>query len=81
MQPALFIEPGLFPGLPGPAVGPKGPKICQKPGAGFMILSLRVTLSTAIANDLVIELIADLQDDYKEVSVNRNTATETQTLK
>ncbi len=27
MQPALFFNPGPFPGLPGPAVGPGGPKI------------------------------------------------------
>ncbi len=39
VQPALFFEPGPFPGLPGPAVGPKGPKIIQKPGAGFIIVS------------------------------------------
>ncbi len=39
MQPALFCEPGLFPGLPGPAVGPKGPEIGRKPGAIFIILS------------------------------------------
>ena len=39
MQPALCFEPGTFPGLPGPAVGPQGPKIGQKPGAGFIILS------------------------------------------
>ncbi len=31
-QPALFFEPGPFPGLPGPAVGPKGPKIGLNPG-------------------------------------------------
>ncbi len=30
MQPVLFFEPGPFPGLSGPAVGPKGPKIGQK---------------------------------------------------
>ncbi len=35
----LFVEPGLFPELPGPAVGPKGPKISQKTGAGFIMLS------------------------------------------
>ncbi len=28
-----------FPELPGPALGPKGPKISQKLGAGFIILS------------------------------------------
>ncbi len=38
-QPALSFEPEPVPRLPGPAVGPKGPKICQKPGAGFTILS------------------------------------------
>ncbi len=37
--PALFFEPGPFPELPGPAVGPKGPKIGQKSGAGFIFLS------------------------------------------
>ncbi len=31
-QPALFFEPGLFPGLPGPAVGPNGPEIGKKTG-------------------------------------------------
>ncbi len=36
MQAALFFEPGLYPRLPGPAGGPKGPKIGQKPGAGFI---------------------------------------------
>ncbi len=39
VQPALFFEPGPFPGLPGPTVGREGPKIGQKPGAGFIILS------------------------------------------
>ncbi len=39
VQPALFFEPGPFPELPGPAVGPNGPKIGQKPGAGFIMLS------------------------------------------
>ncbi len=39
VQPALFFEPGPFPWLPGPAAGPKGPKIGQKSGAGFSILS------------------------------------------
>ncbi len=38
VQPALFSEPEPFPRLPGPAVGPKGPKIGQKPGARFIIL-------------------------------------------
>ncbi len=38
-QAALSFEPGPFPGLPRPAVGPKGPKIGQKSGAGFIILS------------------------------------------
>ncbi len=33
MQPAMFFEPEPVPGLPGPAGGPKGPKIGQKPGA------------------------------------------------
>ncbi len=37
VQPELLFEPGPFPELPGPAVGPKGPKIDQKPGAGFII--------------------------------------------
>ncbi len=41
VQPALFFEPEPFPRFPGPAVGPKGPNIGQKPGAGFIILSLR----------------------------------------
>ncbi len=42
VQPSLFFEPRPFPGLPGPAVGPKGPKLDQKPGAGFIIsISLR----------------------------------------
>ena len=35
----MFFAPGPFPGLPGLAVGPKEPKIGQKPGAGFIILS------------------------------------------
>ncbi len=42
VQPASYLEPGQFPGLPGlpgPAVGPKGPKIGQEPGAKFIILS------------------------------------------
>ncbi len=39
MQPVLCFEPEPVPKLPGPAVGPNGPKICQKPGAGFIILS------------------------------------------
>ncbi len=39
VQPAVFLEPGSFPELPGPAVGPKGPKIGQKPDAGFIIVS------------------------------------------
>ncbi len=39
MQLALFFEPEPVPGLPGPAVGPKGPQIDQKPGAGFTISS------------------------------------------
>jgi hypothetical protein len=34
-----FCEPGPFPGLPGRAVGTQGPKIGQKPRAGFIILS------------------------------------------
>ncbi len=33
-----FVEPEPVPGLPGPAVAPKGPKIGQNPGAGFIIL-------------------------------------------
>ncbi len=37
VQLALLLELGPFPGLPGPAVGPKGPKIGLKPGAGFII--------------------------------------------
>ncbi len=32
MQPALIFEPEPVPRLPGPAVGPKGPKIGQNPG-------------------------------------------------
>ncbi len=32
VQPALFSEPGPFPRLPEPAVGPKGPKIGHNPG-------------------------------------------------
>ncbi len=36
---ALFCEPEPVPRLPGPAAGPKGPKLCQKHGAGFIILS------------------------------------------
>ncbi len=39
VQTALFFEPELVPRLRGPAVGPKGPEIGQKPGAGFIILS------------------------------------------
>ncbi len=39
VQPALSFEPETVPGLPGPAVGPKGPKIGQKPEAGFIMLS------------------------------------------
>ncbi len=35
----LFFEPGPFPGLPGPALGPEGPKIDRKSGAGFIVLS------------------------------------------
>ena len=34
-----FCEAGPFPGLPGPAMSPKEPKICQTPGAGFIMLS------------------------------------------
>ncbi len=34
-----LFEPGPLPGLPGPTVGPKGPKIDQKPRAGFISLS------------------------------------------
>ena len=41
-EPALCFEPEPVLELPGPAVGPKGPKIGQEPGAGFIILySLR----------------------------------------
>ncbi len=39
VQSALFFEPEPVPSLPGPAVGPKEPKIGQKPRAGFIILS------------------------------------------
>ncbi len=39
VRPALLFEPGPFPALPGPAVGPKGPKIGQKPVAKSIILS------------------------------------------
>ena len=35
----MFFEPGPFPGLPGLALGPKGPKIGHKPGAEFIMLS------------------------------------------
>ncbi len=42
VQPALSLEPEPVPRLAWPAVGPKGPKIGQKPGAGYIILfSLR----------------------------------------
>ena len=34
-----IFEPEPVPRLPGPAVGPEGPKIGQKPGAGFIVLS------------------------------------------
>ncbi len=40
MHPALFFEPGPFPGFPGPVVGPKGPTIGQKPRAGFIMFIL-----------------------------------------
>ncbi len=39
MLPALSFEPEPVQGLPGPAMGPKRPKIGQKTGAGFIILS------------------------------------------
>ena len=39
VQPALFFEPGPFPGLPAHAVGPKGLTIGQKPWAGLIMLS------------------------------------------
>ncbi len=32
MQPALLFEPEPVQGLPGPAVGPKGPKYAKNPG-------------------------------------------------
>ncbi len=35
VQPALFFEPGPFPGLPGPAVGPKGPDLSFYPPEGL----------------------------------------------
>ncbi len=51
VQPALFVEPEPVPRLPEPAVGPKGPKIGQKPGAKFIVLSsLRFALSRVAAN-------------------------------
>ncbi len=39
MQPALFFEPMPVPRLPGPAVGPKGPKIGKKkrPDSSFIL--------------------------------------------
>ncbi len=36
-HPALFFEPEPVPRLPEPALGPEGPKIGQKPGAGAKV--------------------------------------------
>ncbi len=48
----IIFEPEPFPRLPGPAVGPKGPKIGQKPGAGIIISPCIRSTQCKLAPDL-----------------------------
>ncbi len=41
-QPALFFEPGPFPGLPGPDVGPRGRKSAKKRGRIYQLILPKV---------------------------------------